>query len=767
MGPCRYAPRAERAFLVALSVLLACHGDRSLGPLPPPSAQGSASRVLSCQVTIAARAVVCGDTPSSPSQTQGRRLRSDIVLGGQGVYVALRSHNVAYVADSALFRADVDVQNLTSQPLGTSDGTTVSGVRVFFVSGPTVTAGGGVVTIANADGVGTFTATNQSYFEYSEIVAPTAMSTDRTWEWNVPATVVSFSFLVLVDGNMPNESGILRWTQDASYAWNDAWLGASGFGVAVGATEIWTRIHGSWQASPQPISSGGLGTWGVDSSFAVVVGQGGEMLSYDGKSWLQQPSLTTSNLWAVSGTGRQSVFAAGENGALLHYDGASWTDASTLVVGGTHFVGKLESVWAASDTVAYLVNSAGEVYRYSVSGGWTYSGGIGTCNDGTGYSTIWGASDTSITVTCQHGHLSHYDGTSWQDWDTGSTADFYAITGTASQDLYVGGTGGVLLHWNGSTWATVTGFGTAVEHDAIEAVGATSSGSLLLASSGGALLEYNGAQWSVKEPSQYSTTELSVWGFSPTSAYVVGGNGALGSATIGHYDGYVWTQQLIPSTTLLRGVWGSSESNLFAVGAGGTILHSGDGSNWSSQTSPTDTTLYAVWGTSASDVFVVGAGGTVLRTQDGGVTWQQLATPTTQDLRGVWGSSATDVYAVGLGGVVVHFDGSSWVSEASGVSFTLRGVWGSSQSDVYVAGLSGVLHYDGSTWSVSQSGYFGTAISGTSATNIYVVGGLGPLHFNGSSWQPETGYTGVIYGIWLAGPDDGFEVGGDILHGTR
>ena len=59
------------------------------------------------------------------------------------------------------------------------------------------------------------------------------------------------------------------------------------------------------------------------------------------------------------------------------------------------------------------------------------------------------------------------------------------------------------------------------------------------------------------------------------------------------------------TTYHLYGVWGSSGSDVFAVGGNGTILHY-NGSAWSSMTSGTTNNLLGVWGSSGSDVFAVG-----------------------------------------------------------------------------------------------------------------------------------------------------------------
>ena len=118
---------------------------------------------------------------------------------------------------------------------------------------------------------------------------------------------------------------------------------------------------------------------------------------------------------------------------------------------------------------------------------------------------------------------------------------------------------------------------------------------------------------------------------------------------------------------------------------------------------PQGNDLIAVWGSSDSDVYAVGGSGTILHYD--GRAWSAMSSSTDGVLLGVWGSSGSDVYAVGLNGTILHYDGSAWSAMHSGTSQTLRGVWGSSDSDVFAVGYWGtILHYDGSTWSEMSSG---------------------------------------------------------------
>jgi hypothetical protein len=66
-----------------------------------------------------------------------------------------------------------------------------------------------------------------------------------------------------------------------------------------------------------------------------------------------------------------------------------------------------------------------------------------------------------------------------------------------------------------------------------------------------------------------------------------------------------------PQGNPLRGIWGNSATNVFAVGEGGMILHY-DGKAWKKTTSGTTNDFNGVWGSSAADVFAVGNPGTIL-----------------------------------------------------------------------------------------------------------------------------------------------------------
>ena len=66
-------------------------------------------------------------------------------------------------------------------------------------------------------------------------------------------------------------------------------------------------------------------------------------------------------------------------------------------------------------------------------------------------------------------------------------------------------------------------------------------------------------------------------------------------------------------------------------------------------------TFYAIWGSSSTDVYAVGDGGTILHYD--GNTWSNMPSGTSDTLSAVWGSSSSDVYTVGTNGIILHYSG--------------------------------------------------------------------------------------------------------------
>jgi hypothetical protein len=197
--------RCRRSFAAALLLLASACVDRNPlspdGTLPAPEPLAT----IQCQVTVATGRMSCS-APVTASSAEGARM--DRILGGQELYLKLASSGTSYDSGTEILSTTVTLQNLLARSMGTHDGSTVEGVEVFFHVDPIVTGGTGSVSVANADGIGTFTSGTQPYFLYNQILAPYEISAGKLWQFSVTPTVETFSFTLLISAPLPsNDTG--------------------------------------------------------------------------------------------------------------------------------------------------------------------------------------------------------------------------------------------------------------------------------------------------------------------------------------------------------------------------------------------------------------------------------------------------------------------------------------------------------------------------------------------------------------------------------
>jgi photosystem II stability/assembly factor-like uncharacterized protein len=292
---------------------------------------------------------------------------------------------------------------------------------------------------------------------------------------------------------------------------------------------------------------------------------------------------------------------------------------------------------------------------------------------------IWGNSPTNIYVLRHSGsipkggtddsYMIHYlfydDRNRWMAEETGVSTPLYGIWGYDSRNIFAVGQSGKIVRYDGTIWNSYQ-LGSFDLHD----VWGSSGADVFTVGTVGTIYHFNGTNWS---PSTSPTAEdlHGIWGDSATNIYAVGSSGA-----ILHYAGS-WSLMKSPVTERLEDVWGSSSSNIFAVGSprlvGSTRYYTilrWNGSSWGVMTTPSvpagkSGRLRSVWGSSGSNVYAVGDDGVILRYN--GAAWAAMSSGTTNPLYGVWGTASTNVYAVGLLGTIIRYNGEIWSAvETSG-----------------------------------------------------------------------------------------------------
>lgn len=270
-----------RVAATSLAVLVSACADRNPADAPPsgaPEPVSGPSGALRCTAQVRSGTVSC--TPVQPGIAPGARAA---ILGGQGLNVRLASSGTTYDAGTGILRTNVTVENLTTQMLGTEDGylPDSAGVRVFFASGPEVTEGTGSVTVENADGTGTFTASGQRFFRYPGILGPGDTSAAKEWRFAFPSTVTTFVFTVYVAARVTREGGWITLSPlNARLGPGDTVrLRATVYSVTgrvvPGAKVTWSSSYSEWAT----VDSTGLVTAGPQNAPVRITAQSGGLAS--------------------------------------------------------------------------------------------------------------------------------------------------------------------------------------------------------------------------------------------------------------------------------------------------------------------------------------------------------------------------------------------------------------------------------------------------------------------------------------------------------
>lgn len=270
---------------------------------------------------------------------------------------------------------------------------------------------------------------------------------------------------------------------------------------------------------------------------------------------------------------------------------------------------------------------------------------------GTSLNSIWGSSGQNIFVVGDSGTILHFNGISWESVESGGGEALYGVWGSSGTDVFAVGANGLIQHFNGTAWQRI-------------------------------------------DTGLPGTVLSGVWRNTGSRAYASGSEvSILSSPSASPWE--IMLQQ--PNYADFRGIWGSSDANIFAVGEFGTIFHY-NGAIWSPMASGTTNTLYGIWGSSAEDIFAVGDQGTILHYE--GTKWAPVASGTTEMLKGVWGNAANEVYAVGENGTLLRYDGAAWIPVKAGTEELLNDVWSGKRNDIYAVSAEGsIIHgYAGFPW---------------------------------------------------------------------
>ncbi len=323
---------------------------------------------------------------------------------------------------------------------------------------------------------------------------------------------------------------------------------------------------------------------------AIAMAAGGcppstEVVGGEPPHWRAVPSPTNTNLTGVWTSGVGDVWAVGDAGTVLHWDGASF---SATTVGTADF----------------------------------------RCVGGSGPNDVWIAGRVGSPAI---GVFYHYDGVRWShvgvsaygvftDLWVSSATDAWAVLASSNPRLEIGAfpvAGGVLWHWDGSHWTSVS---PTVRAGRVRGHGADNV---------------------------WATAEASGTGFT-------------------HWDGHAWTTPIwipddrrlgyVAANPLERGLWVSGDDELWLTG-GWPCRY--DGTRWNfflpprSDAGPLGPGQADIWGAASDDVWFVGVRGAIGHWD--GSHLAGVVSPVHEWLWSIHGSGALDIWAVGNAGTIAHY----------------------------------------------------------------------------------------------------------------
>jgi len=259
----------------------------------------------------------------------------------------------------------------------------------------------------------------------------------------------------------------------------------------------------------------------------------------------------------------------------------------------------------------------------------------------------------------------HYDGTSFERLETGTTGDLWWVFGFAGGPVFFGGANGTILRYEAGEFAKLP------------------------------------------TPSE-SVTIFGLWGTAPDSMWAVGAADGGGSGAFAwRFAGEEWVPAEgfpadLGADKALWKVWGSAENDVWLVGTAGTAIHY-DGAGFQADNVGGGESLFTVHYGGGRFV-AVGGGGTGLIYENRGSGWQRVDGEDLSGLVGVHVVDADHAYAVGRFGAFVEERETTWFEGDENVGTeTLHSIWADPEGGLWAVGgqldvrppVRGVLAYRG------------------------------------------------------------------------
>ncbi|MCL5738716.1 MAG: hypothetical protein M1303_08800 [Bacteroidetes bacterium] len=279
---------------------------------------------------------------------------------------------------------------------------------------------------------------------------------------------------------------------------------------------------------------------------------------------LDYPGSAQTIMQSIWGSSPSDVYVVGHNdggyGKMYHYNGKTWTPV----------------VLYFPDRRGNAAIDLGDIYGFASNDAWAVGERI-LDNPHPPPNFL----DSSLII--------HFDGTKWVEHHVSNGRLLQTVWGSAPNDVWTGGLAGTFFHYDGLKWTKVP----MDTNDSYRSLTGFGPNDVYLMDIRG-LMHYDGNAWRLIDSVQ--------------SIYQIGVVGRELFALeygIWNWDNGIWNQELVTDWPM-QGIFGSSQTNIFAVGQGSLIYYY-DGNTWTQLRNIVGDGwwLHKVWCTQ-NEVFIVG-----------------------------------------------------------------------------------------------------------------------------------------------------------------
>lgn len=269
-----------------------------------------------------------------------------------------------------------------------------------------------------------------------------------------------------------------------------------------------------------------LSAWGPSETEAIVVGGGlgnganGVAFHLKDGRWKRVDLDSTDTMWWVFGFSGSDAWFVGERGAVYRYDGVAAVRMATPTTA------TLFGVWGASPGEIWAVGGTPQaggpndvILRFDGSA-WTRVASPEPL--GVAYFKVWGSARDDVFIVGQGGVLFHYDGTAWSRRTSPTRSTLLTVAGNGPTGvLAVGGPPPAFLEYDGAAWNVRDPVGVA---SGLTGVSMSAKGAAFVVGLAGVKWRREAGKW-IDESDQDPLQDLhGVWTAPDGSALAAGGN---------------------------------------------------------------------------------------------------------------------------------------------------------------------------------------------------------------------------------------------------